>query len=129
VEAAQAKDVRPQEILQRISSYLQHDASLAIPLIDGLTNLSTSQTALLLEEMQVVLKDKRILKAIRKAFYRLRQKGVAWDSKASPERSILRLNQPEAPVGYAGAIDAPAAGSSSSPAPVLMEGRRSISAS
>ena len=105
VEAAQIRDIKPQEILQRISSYLQHEASLAIPLIDGLAELPSSQTALLLEEMQAVLKDKRILKAIRKGLYRLRQKGVEWERKASPEKPILRLSQPGAPEGYVGAMD------------------------
>jgi hypothetical protein len=105
VEAAQARDVKPQEILQRISFYLQQEASLAIPLIDGLAQLSTSQTALLLEEMMTVLKDKGTLRAIKRALYRLRQKGVQWEKKTSPEKPILRLPQPGTPQGYVGAMD------------------------
>jgi hypothetical protein len=105
VEVAQAGDVEPQEILQRISFYLQHEASLAIPLIDALATLPSSQTALLLEEMMRVLKDKGSLRAIKRAFYRLRQKGVAWESKAPAERPILRFPQPGAPAGYVGAMD------------------------
>jgi hypothetical protein len=105
VEVAQAGDVKPQEILQRISSYLQQEASLAIPVIDGLAKLPTSQTALLLEEMAAMLQDKRVLKAIKKALYRLRQRGVEWEKKASPEKPILRLSQPGAPQGYVGAMD------------------------
>jgi hypothetical protein len=105
VEAAQARDEKPQEILPRISFYLQQEASLAIPLIDALATLPTAQTALLLEEMMAVLKDKGILKAIKRALYRLRQKGVAWEKKTSPEKPILHLSQPGALQGYVGAMD------------------------
>jgi hypothetical protein len=105
VEAAQASDVKPQEILQRISFHLQQEISLAIPLIDALVNLPTSQTALLLEEMMGMLKDKGALKAIKRALYRLRQKGVAWEKRISPEKPILRPAQPGAPQGYVGAMD------------------------
>jgi hypothetical protein len=105
VEAGQASDVKPQEILQRISSYLKEETSLAIPLIDALARLPTSQTALLLEEMMGVLKDKLTLRAIKRALYRLRQKGVEWEKKTSPEKTILRVAQPGAPQGYVGAMD------------------------
>jgi len=105
VEAAQASDVKPQEILQRISFYLQQEASLAISLIDALVRLPSSQTALLLEEMMTVLKDKGALKAIKRALYRLRQKGVTWEKRISPEKPILRPAQPGAPQGYVGAMD------------------------
>jgi len=105
VEAAQAGDVKPQEILQRISSYLKEEPSLAIPLIDALAGLPTSQTALLLEELTAVLKDKGALKAIKRTLYRLRQKGVEWEKKTSPAKPILRPSQPGAPEGYVGAMD------------------------
>jgi hypothetical protein len=105
VEAAQASDVKPQEILQRISFYLQQETSLAIPLIDALVNLPTSQTALLLEEMTGMFKDKGALKAVKRVLYRLRQKGVAWQKKVPPEKPILRPAQPGAPQGYVGAMD------------------------
>src|SRR4030042_5875820 len=105
VEAAQASDVKPQEILQRISFYLQQEASLAIPLIDALTKLPIAQTALLLEEMMTVLKDKEALKAIKRALYRLRQKGVTWEKRISAEKPILRPAHPSASPGYVGAMD------------------------
>ncbi|MCJ7663338.1 MAG: hypothetical protein MUO24_03760, partial [Desulfobacterales bacterium] len=105
VEAAQAGDVKPQEILPRISFYLQQEPSLVIPLIDALAKLPTAQTALLLEEMMAVLKDKGILKAIKRALYRLRQKGIEWERKTSPEKPILHLFQPGASQGYVGAMD------------------------
>jgi hypothetical protein len=105
VEAAQASDVKPQEILQRISFYLQQEASLAVPLIDALVRLPTSQTARLLEEMMPVLKEKEALKAIKRGLYRLRQKGVMWEKTISPEKPILRPAHPGAPQGYVGAMD------------------------
>ena len=105
VEAAQASDVKPQEILQRISFYLQQEASLAIPLIDALAKLPIVQTALLLEEMMTMLKDKEALKAIKRALYRLRQKGVTWEKRISSEKPILRPAQPSASQGYVGAMD------------------------
>jgi hypothetical protein len=105
VETAQAGDVKPQEILQRISSYLQQETSLAIPLIDAMARVATSQTALLLEELRGVLKDKGALRAVKRALYRLRQKGVVWEKKTSLEKPILRRAQPGTPLGYAGAMD------------------------
>jgi hypothetical protein len=105
VEAAQASDIKSREILQRISSHLRQDASLAIPLIDALVRLPTPQTALLLEEMTTMLKDKGGIKAIKRALYRLRQKGVVWEKSIPPEKPILRPAQPGAPQGYVGAMD------------------------
>src|SRR4030042_1520908 len=87
VEAAQASDVKPQEILQRISFYLQQEISLAIPLIDALVNLPTSQTALLLEEMMGMLKDKGALKASKRALYRLWKGSSAWRLLTSPRKT------------------------------------------
>ncbi len=105
VKAAQASDVKPGEILQRISFYLQQETSLVIPLIDALGGLPTPQTALILGEMMVMLKDKGVLKAIKKALYRLKQKGVTWEKSISPEKPILRPAQRGAPQGYVGAMD------------------------
>jgi hypothetical protein len=105
VEAAQAKDVKPPEILQRISSYLKDETSLAMPLVDALAMLPSSQTALLLEGLTGVLKDKKALRATKRALYRLRQKGVVWERRTSPEKPILRPAQPGTPQGYVGAMD------------------------
>jgi hypothetical protein len=105
VEAAQAHKAKPQEILQRISSYLKQETSLTIPLIDALIKLPTPQTALLLEELMTALHDKKTLKAAKKTLYRLRQKGVQWEGKPSHEQPVLRPPQAEAPQGYIGAMD------------------------
>jgi hypothetical protein len=105
VEADQARDVKPMEILQRISSYLKHETFLTIPLIDALAKLPTPQTAFLLEELMAIVHDKKALKAAKKTLYRLRQKGVQWEGKPSHEQPVLRPLQPEAPQGYVGAMD------------------------
>jgi hypothetical protein len=105
METAQAREATPKEILHRISFYLKNEPALAFPVIDALTELPTSQTALLLEEMQAILQDKQALKAIKRTLYRLRQKGVQWERETSQERAILRPPQPGAPQGYVGAMD------------------------
>ncbi|MBN1254973.1 MAG: hypothetical protein JXA50_06840 [Deltaproteobacteria bacterium] len=105
VEAAQAREVRPEEILKRISSYFAAEPALAIPLIDALAGVPTPQTAFLLEEMMTILHDKGSIKAIKRSLYRLRQKGVQWEQQSSHEKPILRPLQTEAPQGYVGAMD------------------------
>ena len=105
IAAAQAREVKPEEILKRISSYIVDDPALTPPLIDALAGVPTSQTAQLLEEMMAVLEDKRAIKAIKRTLYRFRQKGVQWEQKTSQERPILRPPQPGAPQGYVGAMD------------------------
>jgi len=106
VEAAQAQGATPEEILHRISFYVKDNPTLTIPIIDGLTEVPSPQTALLLEAMMTTLQDKRAVKAVKRALYRLRQKGVQWEQKPSHERPILRPLQTEAPQGYVGAMDA-----------------------
>ena len=105
VVAAQAREVKPEEILKRISSYLVDDPALATPLIDALTEVPTSQTAQLLEEMMAVLRDKKAIKSIKRTLYRFKQKGLEWEHKTSQERPVLRPPQPGAPHGYVGALD------------------------
>jgi hypothetical protein len=106
VRAAQAAGSTPQEILHRISFYVKENPSLIIPLIDGLAALPTPQTALLLEGMMTALQDKRAIKAIKRTLYRFRHKGVQWEERPSPERSVLRPPEQGAPQGYMGAMDA-----------------------
>jgi hypothetical protein len=106
VEAAQAQEVTPEEILNRISSYLAVEPALAIPLIEALAGVPTAQTAQLLEKMMATLQDKGAIKTIKRSLYRLRQKGVRWEERASYERPILRSPQTGTPQGYVGAPDA-----------------------
>jgi len=105
VAAAQAREVKPEEILKRISSYLVDELALVFPLIDALGEIPTAQTAQLLEEMMAVLQDKKAIKGIKRALYRFRQKGLEWERTAPHERPILRSPQAGAPQGYVGALD------------------------
>jgi hypothetical protein len=105
VAAAQAREVDPEEILFRISSYLADEPALAFPFIDALGRVPTAQTAQLLEEMMAVFQDKKAIKSIKRTLYRFKQKGLEWEHKTSHERPILRPPQPGAPQGYVGALD------------------------
>ena len=105
VAAAQAREVKSEEILNRISSYVADEPALAFPLIDALGEIPTAQTAQLLEAMMGVLRDKKAVKGIKRTLYRFKQKGLEWERTASPERPILRPPRAGAPQGYVGALD------------------------
>ena len=105
VADAQDREVKPEEILKGISSYVLDEPALADPLIDALGRVPTVQTALLLEEMMAVLQDKKAVKGIKRVLYRFKQKGLEWERKASHERPILRSPKAGAPQGYVGAPD------------------------
>ena len=105
VVAAQAREVKPEEILKGISSSLEGKPALATMLIDALGEIPSAQTAQLLEEMIAVLQDKKPIKAIKRILYRFKQKGLEWERKAAPERPILRPPQAGVPQGYMGAPD------------------------
>jgi hypothetical protein len=105
VAAAQAREVKPEEILKRISSYLVDEPALSFSLIDALGEIPTAQTAQLLEEMMAVLRDKKAVKSIKRTLYRFKQKGLEWEHKTSHERPILRPPQAGTPQGYVGALD------------------------
>jgi hypothetical protein len=105
VAAAQAREVKPEEILKGISSYVAEEPVLAFPLIDALGEIPTAQTAQLLEEMMAVLRDKKTVKGIKRILYRFKQKGLEWEHTAPPERTILRPAHAGALQGYVGAPD------------------------
>ena len=85
---------------------MQDNPAHTIPVIESLAEFPTPQTALLLETMMTTLQDKRAVKAIKRALYRFRQKGVQWERPPSHEKPILRPLQTDAPQGYVGAMDA-----------------------
>jgi len=105
IAAAQAREIKPDEILKGISSYLVDEPALAFPLIDVLGRVPTIQTALLFEEMMTVLPDKKAVKGIKRALYRFKQKGLEWERKTPQEQPILRSPHAGAPQGYVGAPD------------------------
>lgn len=105
VAAAQAREVKPEEILKRISSYVSAEPALAFPLIDALGEIPHAQTAQLLEEMTAVLRDKKAIKNIKRTLYRFKQKGLEWERTVPTERTILRPPNTGATQGYVGAPD------------------------
>jgi hypothetical protein len=106
VETAQAQKIKPKEILRSISSSLKKEPAIAIPLIEGLGRIPTLFTAQLLQKMMDSTKEKGVIKAIKRTQFKLRQKGVRWETKTKQEKSVLHLPKPGEPQGYLGGMDA-----------------------
>ena len=105
IEAAQSQKVAPEEVLKRVSSYLEKGPSLTIPLIEALSRIPNPETAQLLTGMMASIKEKGAIKSIKRTLYKLRQKGVRWEEKPLKDAPILRPPKPAEPEGYLGAID------------------------
>ena len=105
IETAQGQNTANQELLQKLSFHFEKEPSLTIPLIEALARIPTPSTAQLLTQMIAEAEDKAVAKAIKRALYKLRQRGVTWEEKPSGDKPILRpLKQVEAQ-GYLGPID------------------------
>jgi hypothetical protein len=105
IEAAQGQKVTPEDLLNRVSSYLEEESLLTIPLIEALARVPNAQTAQLLSAMIAKTDDKRIIKSIKRTLYKLRQRGVRWEEKSAKDEPVLRPPKPAEPEGYLGAID------------------------
>lgn len=105
IETAQSQKVAPEEVLKRVSSYLEKDPSLTIPLIEALSRIPNPETAQLLTGMMASIKEKGAIKSTKRTLYKLRQKGVRWEEKPLKDEPILRPPKPAEPEGYLGAID------------------------
>ena len=105
IETAQSENRTNQELLQKISSRLEKEPSLTIPLIEALARISTPSTAQLLTQMIAVTQDKAVVKSIKRALYKLRQRGVIWEEKPSGDKPTLRPPKHAEAQGYLGAID------------------------
>jgi len=105
VETAQAQKIKPKELLKSISSYVKKEPAIAIPLIEGLGRIPTSSTATILQKMMDSTKEKGVIKAIKRTQFKLRQKGVRWETKTAKEQSVLHLPKPGEPQGYLGGMD------------------------
>jgi hypothetical protein len=105
IEAAQGQKVTPEDLLNRVSSYLEEESLLTIPLIEALARVPNAQTAQLLSAMIAKTDDKRIIKSIKRTLYKLRQRGVRWEEKSPKDEPVLRPPKPAEPEGYLGAID------------------------
>jgi len=105
IETAQGQKVTPEEVLKRISSYLEKEPSLTIPLIEALARIPNPETAQLLIRMMDKAEEKQVIKSIKRTLYRLRQKGVQWEERPPKDKPILRPPKPAGTEGYLGAID------------------------
>lgn len=105
IETAQGEKVTPEEIFKKVSSYLENEPSLTIPLIEALASIPNPETAQLLTRMMGKSEEKQVSKSIKRTLYRLRQKGIQWEEQPSKDRPILRAPKLAEPEGYLGAID------------------------
>ena len=105
IETAQNQKATPEEVLKNVSSYIEKDSSLTIPLIEALSRIPNTETAQLLTGMMAKAEEKPVTKSIKRTLYKLRQKGVRWEEKRPKDEPILRPPKPAEPEGYLGAID------------------------
>jgi len=105
IKTAHSQKVTPEEILKMISSYLEKEPSLTIPMIEALVRIPNPETAQILTGMMAGAKEKLVIKSIKRTIYKLRQKGVRWEEKPPKDEPILRPPKPAEPKGYLGAID------------------------
>jgi len=105
IQTAQDQKATSEDVLGIISSCLEKEPSLTIPLIESLARIPNPETAQLLTAMMADTKEKRVIKSIKRTLYKLRQRGVRWEEKPPKEEAILRPPKPAEPQGYLGAID------------------------
>ena len=105
IETAQNQEATPQEVLRRVSPFLDKEPTLTIPLIEALSRIPNPETAHLLTGMLAKAEDKPVTKSIKRTLYKLRQKGVRWEEKRPKDEPVLRPPKPAEPQGYLGAID------------------------
>jgi hypothetical protein len=105
IEAAQTQKATPEELLLMVSSCLEKEPFLTIPLIEALARVSNAETAQLLCGMLAGAEEKWVIKSIKRTLYKLRQRGVRWEEKPSKDEPVLRPPKPAEPEGHLGAID------------------------
>ena len=95
----------PKALAQRVKEGWEGDLEALEGLLEGLLQEPSREVALLLLELTSLYDDKKVVKALRRALFKLRQKGIVVEEERRG-RSVLRpLRLPE-PRGYLGAIDA-----------------------
>ena len=105
IKTAQSQGVPPDEVLKKASSYLKEEPYLTIHLIEALTRVPNPETAQLLTAMMAESEEKQVIKAIKRALYKLRQKGVKWEEKPTDEKPVFTPPKPAEPEGYLSPID------------------------
>jgi hypothetical protein len=105
ITAAQDQGVAPQEVLKKTSFSPEEKPSLTLPLIDALARVPSPDTAQILLQMRGETGDKDLVKAIKRALYKLRQKGVRWEEQATDKNPAFTPLKPLEPEGYLSSID------------------------
>jgi len=105
ITTAQGLEVPPHEILKQTSFDLKENPSLVIPLIDAMAGMPSPDTAQLLLEMMGETREKKVIKAIKRSLYKLRQKGARWEEKTTDTKPAFAPPKPAEPEGYLSAID------------------------
>ena len=105
IKTAQSRNIAPESVLEKISPYLEQEPFLTVHLIEALARIPDPDTAQLLIEMMEKMKEKSIIKSIKKTLYKLKQKGVRWQEKPQKYDPVLKPLKPAEPEGYLGAID------------------------
>jgi hypothetical protein len=106
IETAQSQKLTADEIFTKISEYLTQEPCLTIHIIEALEKIPSTETAQLLILMMEKMDEKQVIKSIKRALYKLKQKGVKWEKKAPNDEPILKPPKPAEPLGYLGSIDA-----------------------
>ena len=72
IEAAQDQKVTAEELLLMVSSYLEKEPFLTVPLIEALARIPNAETAQLLTGMMAGVEEKWVIKSIKRTLYKLR---------------------------------------------------------
>lgn len=105
IKAAQSQNVPHNEVLKKAASYLKEEPYLTIHLIEALVKIPNPETSKLLTAMMAESDEKQVIKSIKKTLYKLRQKGVKWEGKATDEKPVFTPPKPAEPEGYLSPID------------------------
>ncbi len=105
IELAQSQNAPLEELLKVTSSHFEKEPHLTIPLIEALARIPTPETAQLLTEMMAKTGDKAAVKSIKRALYKLRQRGVRWEERTPKKRPVLTAPKPAQTQGHLGTID------------------------
>jgi hypothetical protein len=105
IRTAQDKGISSDQVLRKATSSLKQEPSLTIHMIEALGKIPHPETAQVLTAMMAESEEKEVVKAIKRSLYKLRQKGIRWDKKATDKKPAFAPPKPAEPEGYLSAID------------------------
>lgn len=105
IKAAQSQGFPPDDVFKKATSYLKDEPYLTIHLIEALARIPNPETAQLLTAMMAESEEKQVTKSIKRALYKLRQKGVKWKGKTTDDKPVFTPPKPAEPEGYLSPID------------------------